>query len=256
MNSVNAALPSAQRSPALRWAWQLLVLPPFVHLAAFAAVFIAAALARPGGLAALADPAAQQSLVDTALPYSLLVLQLVLLGLIVWAVRAGRLSLGDLGWKLGAGQAAWREVLIGLVPGALLGLLYPTVLTPILTGLQRLGDYVPAGAVLTSVGALALPFFLADVVLAPFVEETIYRGLGLSALGRRFGAAGAAAISMVCFGLLHWLGGFWYVLLVGLAAGGLFTALRLWRGNLAAPFAAHLAVNVIEFAFTLLLVRH
>lgn len=39
------------------------------------------------------------------------------------------------------------------------------------------------------------------------------------------------------------------MLLFGFVAGGLFVALRLVRGNLAAPFAAHLGLNVVEFLF-------
>ena len=40
---------------------------------------------------------------------------------------------------------------------------------------------------------------------------------------------------------------FRHILLVGGAAGGLFTR----RGNLIAPYAAHLALNLVEFLFVL-----
>jgi hypothetical protein len=53
----------------------------------------------------------------------------------------------------------------------------------------------------------------------------------------------------VAFGVLHWTGGLWYMVLTGLVAGGSFTALALWRGGLVAPFAAHLTLNMIEFAY-------
>jgi len=52
------------------------------------------------------------------------------------------------------------------------------------------------------------------------------------------------------FGLLHWAGGFWYILLTGLVAGGLFAGLYTARKNMIAPFAAHLVLNLVEFLFT------
>jgi membrane protease YdiL (CAAX protease family) len=54
-------------------------------------------------------------------------------------------------------------------------------------------------------------------------------------------------VSCIVFGLLHWTGGVWYMALTGVVAGGAFAALALWRGGLAAPFGAHLTLNVIEF---------
>ncbi len=81
----------------------------------------------------------------------------------------------------------------------------------------------------------------------PFVEESLYRGYAFGRLQERYGVPLAVIISCTFFGLLHWAGGFWYILLTGVVAGGLFAALRLWRGTLIAPFAAHLALNILEF---------
>ncbi len=39
------------------------------------------------------------------------------------------------------------------------------------------------------------------------------------------------------------------MLLTGLVAGGLFAGLYMARKNVIAPFAAHLALNVVEFLF-------
>ena len=55
--------------------------------------------------------------------------------------------------------------------------------------------------------------------------------------------------SCLFFGLLHWTGGFWYILLTGFVAGGIFAALFLWRRNIVATYAAHLALNLVEFLF-------
>ena len=70
----------------------------------------------------------------------------------------------------------------------------------------------------------------------------------------RFGHLPTVLIICGSFGLLHWAGGLWYVLLVGFVAGGLFISLRLLRNNLVAPFAAHFGLNVVEYLFVWL--RH
>lgn len=169
----------------------------------------------------------------------------VLLGL---AVIAWRLPLAAL-WAVPAPGRAMVDAGLGAVVGAVLALAYLTVLAPLLTQLQALGDYVPPGEVLATVSASIPLFFLANVLLAPVVEETIYRGLGLRELTQRHGRAVAVVLSCAAFGVLHWTGGLWYMVLTGVVAGGSFTALALWRGGLVAPFAAHLKLNMIEFAY-------
>lgn len=118
--------------------------------------------------------------------------------------------------------------------------------------LQALGDYVPPGAVLATVSASLLPFFLANVILAPLVEETLYRGQLLAGFSRRFGQAWGMVLSCLAFGLLHWTGGVWYMLLTGILAGGLFATLARSRGGLWSAYAAHLALNLVEFIDTAL----
>lgn len=126
---------------------------------------------------------------------------------------------------------------------------------PLQTWLQQtFGDYVPAGETLATAGASLIPFFIANVVCAPFVEESLYRGYAFTRLRRRYSLPLTFALLALGFGLLHWAGGFWYILLTGLVAGSLCTGLRAWRGSLPAAFAAHLALNLVEFAFVWLAV--
>jgi len=165
-------------------------------------------------------------------------------------VAASQSAWSSIGWHLEQGQKLWREVLIGVVPGAVLAVLYFTVLSPFITWLQsNVGDYVPTGELTGALGAALVPFFLANVLLAPFVEESLYRGYALDRLQERYGLALAVVISCAFFGLLHWAGGLWYILLTGFVAGGLFAGLRVWRRTLIAPFAAHLALNILEFVW-------
>ena len=181
-----------------------------------------------------------------AASWILLVVQVVLLAFVAMLSR----SAGGIDWTPARPSETHVEVAVGGACGVALGLAYVFALAPALAWIQSsVGDYVPAGSVLPTVGHSIWPFLIADVLLAPFVEESIYRGWAVPRLLPRFGVAQTVLILCSAFGALHWAGGFWYMVLVGFVAGGLFIALRLVRGNLVAPFAAHLALNIVEYLF-------
>ncbi len=153
-------------------------------------------------------------------------------------------------WLLPDPGKAFSDIAIGLLAGILLAILYLYWLAPLLETLQRIfGDYVPPGAVLPTVSSSIVLFFIANVLLAPLVEETLYRGIAIPLLTNHLGVLWAVVLSCVFFGLLHWAGGLWYMLLTGVVAGGAFAGLFYWRGGVLAPFAAHLALNLIEFIY-------
>jgi len=227
--------------------WWTLLAAPFLAL-----VLIIAASVYFGFITQGKDLQALPQMVADSTPYQLVFLQIWLFFILRKSMKRDGLSWKDIGWRLQEGQKLWREVLIGAIPGVAIALLYFYVLTPILTSLQRIWDYVPAGSVLTALGASLIPFAIADVLFAPLVEESLYRGYGLTGLLEKFSPAIAIGISVFCFGILHWTGGFWYVILVGIVAGGSFTWLRISRKNIIAPFAAHLALNIVETVFLVL----
>lgn len=151
-------------------------------------------------------------------------------------------------WVLPRFNKAMADIGVGLLAGALLAIAYLHGLAPWLEHMQRtVGDYVPAGAVLPTVSNSIGLFFVANVLLAPWVEETLYRGVAIPLLAAHTGPAAAVALTCVFFGFLHWAGGFWYMLLTGVVAGGAFAGLFCWRAGVLAPFSAHLALNLIEF---------
>jgi membrane protease YdiL (CAAX protease family) len=173
--------------------------------------------------------------------------QLLLLAIQLMVFRRQPLIMRDLGWQAGQGKSAWQELALGAVIGAPLGVLWIYVIEPILSTIQStVGDYVPAGSLFPALGAAILPFAIADVLLAPFVEENIYRGYGLLKLVPRFGATGAILLSSLFFGLLHWSGGFWYMVITTVIVGIPFAVLRQRRGNILVPFGAHFALNLVE----------
>lgn len=153
-------------------------------------------------------------------------------------------------WLLPDLRKSFADVTIGLMAGVLLAILYLNWLAPLLETLQRtFGDFVPPGAVLPAVSSSIGLFFIANVLLAPLVEETLYRGIAIPLLTTHLGVSRAVVVSCVLFGLLHWAGGLWYMLLTGVVAGGALTGLYYWRAGVLAPFAAHLALNIIEFVY-------
>lgn len=155
-------------------------------------------------------------------------------------------------WSGRALEKAGSSAVVGALAGVVLAIAYIHWLAPLLGVLQRdVGDFVPPGSVLPTVSSQIGLFFVANVVLAPLVEETLYRGVALPVLAARFGWARAVAITCLFFGALHWAGGVWYMLLTGLVAGGLFAGLFCWRRSVVAPLAAHLALNAVEFAHAL-----
>jgi uncharacterized protein len=227
--------------------WLTLSLPPILFLLAIigASIYF--------GATGLTDAAQIEQRVTANTSILLVILQVAMLMLLLWALRRDSLTWAQIGWKQADGQTTWREFVIGAAPGAALGLLYIYGLAPLMTTAQRaFGDYVPAGELLPTLSSAVLPFFIANVLFAPFVEEGIYRGYALTRLFGRFSQPVAIVISCVFFGLLHWSGGFWYILLTGIVAGGLFTGLFTWRRNIIAPFAAHLLLNLLEFLLTTL----
>ncbi len=231
-------------SPKFNRVWWTLLAAPILAL-----ILIIIASVYFGVVTQGKDPQAIPQLVADSTPFQLVALQIWLLFILMKSMKRDGLSWKDIGWKLQDGQQLWREILIGMIPGVAIALLYFYVLTPILVNLQKIWDYVPAGSVLTALGASLIPFAIADVLLAPFVEESIYRGYGLTRLLGKFSQPTAIALSIFFFGILHWTSGFWYILLVGLVAGIPFAWLRISRKNIIAPFAAHLALNIVETIF-------
>ena len=243
MEKAEETLMNRSQTP-IRRTWALLIAGPLLFLAAIVVASVYFGIVTRGDAQAIAEQTPK------AMPAMLVAVQLLLLVFLVRTLRSERLAWSAIGWRLEPGQVLWREVLIGVVPGAVLAVLYFTVLSPAMMSLQRnVGDYVPPGELTGALGAALVPFFLANVLLAPFVEESLYRGYALDRLQQRYGMTLAIVISCAFFGLLHWAGGFWYILLTGVVAGGLFAGLRVWRHTLVAPFAAHLALNILEFVW-------
>ena len=226
--------------------WLLLVLPPIFFL------LVIVALSAYYGIAGVTNTEEVSSLITGNIPLVLFIVQILILGLLAIILRKEHQKLFHFGWRDGQ-RSLRREISSGTLLGVGLGIVYLVALAPLHEYLQStFGDYVPPGEVLAGLSGSVVLFFLANVLLAPFVEERLYRGRALPQLQEWFGDRKAIIISSFFFGLLHWMGGFWYMVMTGGVVGLLFGALAIKRGNIILVFVAHLSLNVVEFVYVTL----
>jgi uncharacterized protein len=159
-----------------------------------------------------------------------------------------------LSWRLlGARRPAVRHVWIGLAVGVggflgvnllIAGLLQ--VFGPVDPPEQQLLSDVTAGGIMTVLAVIAA------VLMAPLVEEVVFRGVLFQGLKRRLGLWPAALVSSLLFAVVHvevqqpiYSSGF--VLL------GILFAWSMHRfGSLVVPLVAHAAFNGVSVTLTLL----
>ncbi|MBK9643387.1 MAG: CPBP family intramembrane metalloprotease [Saprospiraceae bacterium] len=94
-----------------------------------------------------------------------------------------------------------------------------------------------------------LYFFIANVLFAPFVEESLYRNYTLSKFLEKYSQTKSIIITVIMFGLLHWVGGIWYMLMTGLIVGLPFAIIATKKKNIVWVFVAHLTLNILEFIY-------
>lgn len=220
--------------------WFLVGWPPLVFLLVIAG---ATAVAVRGGAT---SAEAVGTFVQARIPV-LLAVTLTVVGLSLSAMASGSDAVrGGLAGAL-ASDAWLRSATVGIAVGAAIASVYFGGLERAIRWAQtRLGDFVPPGSTAV-LGTGGLAFFGANVVLAPLVEELWYRGVLFDALSVPLSPTVAALAGCSAFGLFHWPGGAWYVLVTGVLVGGSCWVLRSWSGDLVGPYAAHLTLNVIEF---------
>lgn len=100
----------------------------------------------------------------------------------------------------------------------------------------------------------AILFMAMAVLVAPLVEETIFRGYLYPLFAKYFGVAASVVVTGVLFGLMHGaqLGWTWSLVLVLIVVGILFTFARARTGSVFASFLLHLGYNSTIAAVTVL----
>jgi membrane protease YdiL (CAAX protease family) len=95
----------------------------------------------------------------------------------------------------------------------------------------------------------ALLVMLLSVLLAPIVEETIFRGYIYPVIARSFGVAASVISTGTLFGLLHapQLWGGWGQIVLLVMVGIVFTYVRAVTGTVVASYLLHLSYNFTLF---------
>jgi membrane protease YdiL (CAAX protease family) len=154
-----------------------------------------------------------------------------------------------IGWTIDKTKLP-TDVLGGIITGSILAILYFYIFSPLQSYLQlTFGDYVPAGETMTVLGKQTIQFFVANIIFAPFVEESLYRNYTLTKFLEKYSLPKSIMINVTMFGLLHWVGGLWYILMTGLLVGLPFAFIAIKRKNIVWVFVAHLTLNLFEFIY-------
>ena len=100
----------------------------------------------------------------------------------------------------------------------------------------------------------ALLFMAMAVLVAPLVEETLFRGYLYPLFARSFGVAPGIVLTGVLFGLMHGtqLGWTWGLVGVLVFVGIVFTIVRARTGSVFASYLMHLGYNSLISAFAIL----
>jgi membrane protease YdiL (CAAX protease family) len=100
----------------------------------------------------------------------------------------------------------------------------------------------------------ALLFMAMAVLVAPLVEETVFRGYLYPLFAKYFGVAASILITGTLFGLMHGaqLGWTWGLVSVLICVGVVFTFVRARTGSVFASFLLHLGYNTTIAVFTIL----
>jgi membrane protease YdiL (CAAX protease family) len=157
------------------------------------------------------------------------------------------------GWYRGRGF--FREVAAGLA-GYVSGLVVVAAGVFVTLILVRWSGSRPSSPILQELNGgpwRVAGLYALACVFAPFMEETMFRGLLFHHLRGRWSWLGSAVTVSVIFALLHPQG--WAAVPVLGSIAMVLATLREWRGSLIAPMAAHAFNNFLAVTLALLLLR-
>jgi membrane protease YdiL (CAAX protease family) len=247
------AVPEDLRVP---WDWQDLVL---FGLFAVVATIVFGLLLLTVGRSILHLPAAQLRKSQGAWGLVQIAAQVVLdVGLLGYLAVQMRMKFHAPFWR----TIGWRPLETTTSPRALayLTLVLGGFLLAVVTAIAETAfppkHALPIETVLQDPRA-ALLFMLTAVLVAPVVEETLFRGYLYPVIARSFGAGAGVFITGTLFGLLHsvqlW-GGWWQIALL-IAVGIVFTLVRARTGTVLASFIVHISYNALQVMTTLVAIH-
>jgi membrane protease YdiL (CAAX protease family) len=187
--------------------------------------------------------------------FALLAQALLFFALLGYLVAQIRIRLSAPFWR----TIGWRRLETGGRPRALVylgifgaGFVFATVIE-IASGLVGTKTKLPIERLFQDRLAAAL-FIAMAVLIAPVIEETIFRGYIYPVIARRFGVAAGVIGTGVLFGLLHapQLWGGWGQIVLLVIVGIVFTYARAVTGTVVASYLLHVSYNsLVSLAFVI-----
>jgi membrane protease YdiL (CAAX protease family) len=111
-------------------------------------------------------------------------------------------------------------------------------------GVQAAPAPAPAKVVIDTAMIMSLAaYWVVLVVVAPIVEEMLFRGLLYRGLEAKMGALATIGITSVLFGMVHYLGFGWPRAVATGCLGLLFGVIRWRTGNTTAAMVTHATIN-------------
>jgi len=150
-------------------------------------------------------------------------------------------SIGWRGMRPGTGKI-YESALQCLAGGAVLA-----VVVSFAGGFLNSKETLPIEELLKARVSILL-FGILGVLVAPLVEETIFRGFLYPVIARRLGIAAGIAITGTLFGLMHaaQLWGGWGQIALLILVGVVLTWVRARTGTVAASYFVHLGYNGLQ----------
>ncbi len=243
--AAEAAVPEDLRAP---WSWLELLLFLVYAFAASLAVSLVVAL---GAFFAFGISPWQLDKIPNGKA------TLLVLGQALWSGAAmlyffgvARLRKGGPFWR----ALGWRELRLGRISGSRAvvlclsgGVTLAMVVQVASAGMGKKGT-LPIEEMFRSRGTVLMLMAL-GLLVAPLVEETMFRGFLYPVFARQFGVPAGIVITGVLFGLLHaaQLWGGWGQIALLMIVGIVFTYVRARTGTVWASYLFHLGYNGILF---------
>ena len=239
-----------QLPPDLRAPWtarDIILFALFYLLSPFVValpIFIAAAVARHGDLNSVMNDKQFQAVLSIVAQAVAALLTLGYLWVLVKAKNAGAFW-EAIGWRqLSADAHARRRLVLAIIGG---GISLAVVVTMASSFIGQKKSLPIEELVQTRQAMILLMTF--GVLVAPLVEETVFRGVLYPVIARRLGIGASVLVTGVLFGMVHALqlwGGWGQIALI-VAVGILLTWIRANRHTVWASYLLHLSYNSTLF---------
>ena len=229
------------------WGWLELLL--FVAVALLGTFLVSIVLVGIFAAFGLTPGLLQNSAIDKS--FFLIVNQAVIsLGLLVYLATQVRVRFRSPFWR----TIGWRALQTGAMPrrvaylGLILGGFGVSLLAQLASSAVQTKVKLPIQEYFQDPHS-ALLLMLMSVLLAPLVEETIFRGYIYPVIARTAGVGASVVITGTLFGLLHapQLWGGWGQILLLVGVGIIFTAARAISRTVVASYLLHLSYNSFLF---------